>query len=435
MSTPNKHVIIVGAGLAGLSAASELVSRNVPVAILERQQKPGGNSIKASSGINGVPTRFQVHSADSVESFYNDTIKSVSPDVMTTMTVARQRLISVLTESSASAIHWLADDKGIDLSRVAELGGHSHPRTHRGTGQTPPGASIVTTLLKQLQVSNLAKIETNSTVTKILKPEDEVIGVEVSQEGKTEKLEGPVIFASGGFAGDSTGLLAQHRPDLRGIPSTNEALPGSSDLLTEVGAQLLDTTPKSLLRFIDEMQTRKVVTDAIMVEAPNTTEPIKQWDILLLLDEKTYQETKSHVDFYLWKGLMRKTAISELKHSETALKSIQEYCDIVQGKKSDRLGKTYFGSWTLQDPEPDTVMYVGHVTPVVHYTMGGALFSPEAEVLDSSGRAINGLWAAGEVTGGIHGANRLGGSSLLECVVFGRIAGREAAEYMQTRSK
>ena len=163
MSTPNKHVIVVGAGLAGLSAASELVSRNVPVVILERQQKPGGNSIKASSGINGVPTRFQVDSADSVESFYNDTIKSVSPDVMTTMTVARQRLICVLTESSASAIHWLADDKGIDLSRVAELGGHSHPRTHRGAGQTPPGASIVTRLLKQLQASNLAKIETNST--------------------------------------------------------------------------------------------------------------------------------------------------------------------------------------------------------------------------------------------------------------------------------
>jgi flavocytochrome c len=468
MSTPNKHVIIVGAGLAGLSAASELVSRNVPVVILERQQKPGGNSIKASSGINGVPTRFQVDSADSVESFYNDTVKSVSPDVMKTMTKARQRLISVLTEASASAIHWLADDKGIDLSRVAELGGHSHPRTHRGAGQTPPGASIVTTLLKQLQASDLANIETNSTVTKILKAEDVVIGVEVSHDGKTEKLEGPVIFASGGFAGDSTGLLARHRPDLHGFPSTNEALPGSSDLLTEVGAQLLDmdqvqvhptgfVDPKEpskvtkflaaevlrgeggiLLRhgarFIDEMQTRKVVTDAIMVEAPNTTEPIKQWDILLLLDEKTYQETKSHVDFYLWKGLMQKTTISKLKHSETALISIREYCDIVQDKKSDRLGKTYFGNWTLQDPEPDTVMYVGHVTPVVHYTMGGALFSPEAEVLDSSGRAINGLWAAGEVTGGIHGANRLGGSSLLECVVFGRIAGQKAAEYVQTKS-
>ncbi len=107
----------------------------------------------------------------------------------------------------------------------------------------------------------------------------------------------------------------------------------------------------------------------------------------------------------------------------------------MQGKKPDHLGKTYFGNWTLQDPKPDTVMYVGHVTPVVHYTMGGALFSPEAEVLDSSGRAINGLWAAGEVTGGIHGANRLGGSSLLECVVFGRIAGRKAAEFVQTKSK
>ncbi|KAL6244288.1 hypothetical protein RBB50_008530 [Rhinocladiella similis] len=468
MAASTQRVIVVGSGLAGLSAASELVSKNVPVVILERQPKPGGNSIKASSGINGVPTRFQIHSFDSIESFYDDTVKSVSPNLMRTVTESRQRLISLLIQSSASAIHWLVDEKGIDLSRVAALGGHSHPRTHRGAGQTPPGASIVTTLLKQLQANDLVKIETNSTVTKVLSGSDGVVGVEVSRDGTSEKLEGPVVFASGGFAGDSRGLLARHRPDLQGYPSTNEALPGSSDLLTAAGAQLLDMDQvqvhptgfvdskepskvtkflaaevlrgeggillRSGRRFIDELQTRKVVTDAIVREAPNHSDPIKQWDILLVLDENTYQATKSHVDFYLWKGLMQKTTLSELADSETAVKSIQEYCDVVQGGNPDKFGRRNFGNWTMESPAPETTVYVGHVTPVVHYTMGGVLFTPEAQVVDASGNPIKGLWAAGEVTGGIHGANRLGGSSLLECVVFGRIAGQKAAEFLQSKS-
>ncbi|KIW20263.1 hypothetical protein PV08_00838 [Exophiala spinifera] len=468
MATSPRRVIVVGSGLAGLSAASELVSKNVPVVILERQQKPGGNSIKASSGINGVPTRFQSDSSDSTESFYADTVKSVSPNFMRTATESRQRLISVLTESSASAINWLVDVKGVDLSRVAALGGHSHPRTHRGAGQTPPGASIVTTLLKQLQANDLVKMETNSTVTKVLSGPGGVVGVEVSRDGKSEKLEGPVIFASGGFAGDSRGLLAKHRPDLHGYPSTNEALPGSSDLLAALGAQFLDmdqvqvhptgfVDPKdpfkvtkflaaevlrgeggillrSGKRFINELETRKVVTDKIIREAPKNTDPTKQWDILLVLDENTYQATKSHVDFYLWKGLMQKTTISELSDSQTAVESIREYSDIVQGKNPDHFGRRNFGNWTVQNPLPETTIYVGQVTPVVHYTMGGALLTPEAQVVDASGSPIRGLWAAGEVTGGIHGANRLGGSSLLECVVFGRIAGQKAAEFVQSSS-
>ncbi|KIV85943.1 hypothetical protein PV11_01591 [Exophiala sideris] len=463
-----QSVIVVGSGLAGLSAASELVARNVPVVILERQAKPGGNSIKASSGINGVPTRFQTPGSDSVQDFHNDTVNSVGPNVMNTRTEARERLVSTLTNSSASAISWLADDRGVDLSRVAQLGGHSHARTHRGAGQTPPGASIITTLLSQLRTNPLVNIQLNTTVTKVLKSQGGVIGIKSQQDGNVQTLHGPVVFASGGFAGDSIGALARYRPDLHGFPSTNDALPGSQDLLSEVGAQLLDmdqvqvhptgfVDPKDLLkttkflaaealrgeggillrcgqRFVDELQTRKVVTEAITAQPPWRTEVSKLWDILLLLDENTYQATKSHVDFYLWKGLMQKTTVSELEYSDAVLDTLEQYSDIVHGKGTDALGRKSFGAWALQEPKPDTVVYVGTVTPVVHYTMGGVLFTPDAEVLDASGQPIDGLWAAGEITGGIHGANRLGGSSLLECVVFGRIAGRNAARYVETKS-
>ncbi|KIX02842.1 uncharacterized protein Z518_08785 [Rhinocladiella mackenziei CBS 650.93] len=462
-------VIVVGSGLAGLSAASELISRNVPVHILERQQKPGGNSMKASSGINGTPTRFQPPGSDSVAAFYDDTVKSVSPGIMSGTTKLRAALISMLTNSSADAINWLVDEKGIDLSRVAQLGGHSHARTHRGAGSTPPGASIVSTLLNQLKASPLATLEIGSTVTEILKSQGEVVGVQVSRNGGTETLDGPVIFASGGFAGDSTGLLARYRPDLAGLPSTNDALPGSQHILVDAGAQLLDmeqvqvhptgfVDPKEpfkgtkflaaeilrgegglLLmhgqRFIDEMQTRKVITGAIMASPVKDIEPMKQWEVLLVMDEGTYAAAKNHVDFYLWKGLMRKTTISELENTDSVLETLRQYSNSVRGNSPDPFGRTSFGNWSLLSPTLESTIYVGTVTPVVHYTMGGVVITPEAQVLDSSGNPIKGLWAAGEATGGVHGANRLGGSSLLECVVFGRIAGKNAAAYVESKSE
>ncbi|KIW69984.1 hypothetical protein PV04_02296 [Phialophora macrospora] len=462
---PTSPVVVVGSGLAGLSASSELVARGVPVHILERQQKPGGNSIKASSGINGVPTRFQVPGSDTVPDFYNDTVTSAGARLAASKTVLRKELISKLTESSASAIHWLVDEKGIDLSHVAQLGGHCHARTHRGIGATPPGASIVLTLLKELQASPLVTLETNATVTKVLKVNDEVVGVEASQDGQTKEIKGPVVFTAGGFAGDSSGLLARYRPDLAGLPSTNEALPGSLGLLVDVGAQLIDmeqvqihptgfvdpkepSKPTKFLaaevlrgeggillrqgkRFINELTTRKEVSEAIMALPSQDLQPTRQWDIQLVMDESAYEAAKTHVDFYLWKGLMQKTTISELEHSDVALETMKEYAATVRSISSaDSLGRTMFGSWGLQDPTPKSTVYVGTVTPVVHYTMGGVIFSPEAEVLDSSAKPIKGLWAAGETTGGIHGENRLGGSSLLECVVFGRIAGRNAATFV-----
>lgn len=450
--------IVVGSGLAGLSAASQLVSRGVPVIILESLAKPGGNSIKASSGINGAPTRFQ-HTED--KSFYNDTKKSAGK-VLTQRHNERQELISTLTNSSASAIDWLVDEKGIDLSRVAQLGGHSKPRTHRGAGQLPPGASIVSTLLKSLQTSPLFDLRLSCLVSKVLLEDGKAVGVEYSRDGETRILCGPVIFASGGFAGDALGMVKQYRPDLTGFPSTNDPRPGSQNLLTAVGAQLLDmdlvqvhptgfVNPKDheskvkflaaeLLRgeggillvdgnrFVNEMETRQHVTDAIMKEPPFDNDP-KQWNVQLVLDEGTYNATKPHMDFYLWKGLMHKTVVGDL--GPCAVMVFQEYADAVAGSEKDVLGREAFGNWKLTDVTTESVVYVGRVTPVIHFTMGGVIINDKSQVLDAEGRAISGLFAAGEVTGGIHGENRLGGSSLLECVVFGRIAGNQVAELLK----
>lgn len=458
-SSPQATAIVVGSGLAGLSAASQLIAKNVPVRLLERGAKPGGNSIKASSGINGAPTRYQPIPDDA---FFSDTVNSAGK-AMLSSTQHRESLISTLTKLSKDAIEWLVQEKGVDLSKVSIMGGHTFPRTHRGAGQTPPGFAITSALLNPLKASPLFHLQTSCTVTKVLQSEHRVTGVEyTSDDGRPQKLLGPVIFASGGFGGDAEGLLAQYRPDLTGYPSTNDPRPGTQPILTAIGAQLIDmeyvqvhptgfidpAAPSSPLkflaaevlrgdggillsngkRFVNELETRENVTNAITANAPGKGLP-RQWDLQLVLDEVVYEAARSHVDFYIFKGLMKKTTISEL--APGALEAISRYSRVVRGEGADTFGRTQFAHWKLKEPTPESVVYVGAVTPVVHFTMGGVLINEKAEVLNREDDRIEGLWAAGEVTGGVHGANRLGGSSLLECVVFGKIAGDQCVEYIK----
>lgn len=458
---PTKCAIVVGSGLAGLSAASQLVKHNISVRVLERTTKPGGNSIKASSGINGAPTRFQP-AQEPQDAFYSDTISSAGKR-MSTLTVEREKLIKTLTDGSAGAVHWLVDEKGVDLDKVAQLGGHSYARTHRGSGP-PPGFAIISALLKNLKESPLFHLQTSCTVTKVLQERKRVVGVEyMDPNGNYEELHGPVIFASGGFGGDAQGLLAQYRPDLAGYPSTNDPRPGTQPLLKAAGAQLIDmdsvqvhptgfvdpadpASPLKFLaaevlrgeggllllngkRFVNELDTRENVANAITSTTPTSDSP-RQWEVQLVLDEATYHAAKSHVDFYIFKGLMRQTTVSEL--GPEALKSIKSYGITVSRNSDDLFDRKAFGNWALKEPTSDSVVYVGMVTPIVHYTMGGVLINEKSEVLDKHSRRIEGVWGAGEITGGIHGGNRLGGSSLLECVVFGRIAGDHCAEYAKS---
>ncbi|KAE8146580.1 FAD binding domain-containing protein [Aspergillus avenaceus] len=460
-------IIIVGSGLAGLSAASQILTHNIPVVMLERGAKPGGNSIKASSGINGVPTRFQLDSTDSPALFLSDTVTSaggVFGNSTGSEKMRRQRLVEKLTGSSGEAVNWLVDEKGVELSRVCQLGGHSCARTHRGKGKLTPGFAIVSSLLESLKGSPLFEMRVGVRVTGVVKEAEEVVGVEYLSGEESGRVDGPVVFASGGFAGDARGLLARYRPDLAGIPSTNQAVEGTQPLLESVGAGLVDMEevqvhPTGFVdggdveagvkilaaealrgeggilvvggkRFVNELETREHVTGVIMRDARRLETGTRQWDVQVVLDEGAAAALGSHMDFYLWKGLLKKAAVGEL---EPELQStLRTYAGVVSGETKDEFGRTAFGHWGLREVTPDAVVYVGQVTPVTHFTMGGAAIDERSRVLSNQGVPIRGLWAAGEVTGGLHGQNRLGGSSLLECVVFGRIAGDEAAAFYKS---
>ncbi|KAI5860038.1 Flavocytochrome c [Durotheca rogersii] len=479
MAAAKQPVIVVGSGLAGLSATHQALRAGAAVHLLDRAPKPGGNSIKASSGINGAGTRFQrALGIASDESFLADTVRSAGHKFQEGPAgIDRKALVELLTSRSEGAVNWLADDLGVDLSVVAQLGGHSVARTHRGGGNLPPGAAIVSTLLEKLKASSDFTLESSAEVTELLVSgsgsDGAVKGVRYrTADEQFHDLEGPVVFAAGGFGGDPHGLLSKHRPDLTGIPSTNEERPAPHGLLSAIGAEFVDmdsvqvhptgfVDPKDpfapykflaaealrgeggiLLsgqtgeRFIDELKTRDVVSGAITAlpraTAPESSPAAQQWDVTLLLDPGACEAAASHIGFYLWKGLVEKKKVRDLPPAVIA--SVDQYASIVASGGGDPLGRTAFGHWRLPSGEAnrEEEVCVGTVTPVVHFTMGGVAFDTQARVLrPAEGNAlapVPGLWAAGEITGGIHGANRLGGSSLLECAVFGRIAGAEAAE-------
>jgi flavocytochrome c len=463
------QVIVVGGGLAGLSAAHTLLERGANVLLLDKQGFMGGNSTKATSGINGAGTQTQSEQGipDSAKIFFEDTKKSARE-------LARDDLIRVLTGRSGDAVNWLSDKFNLDLSKVARLGGHSQPRTHRGGAQFP-GMVITYAQMERLEdlaVSNpeRVKIIKKARVSKLLKDESGAVqGVEYVHNGKTETAYGPVILATGGYAADFTedSLLKKYRPELVKLPTTNgdhctgdgQKLAMSigahgidmekvqvhptglvdpnepdakvkflaAEALRGVGGLLLDNEGK---RFVDELQHRDYVTGKIWENG--------KYPIRLILNGQASNEIEWHCKHYVGRGLMKRFESGEALAKEMGLKpavlkkTFDDYNNSVR-TKNDPFGKKFFssGEWSMND-----FFNVAIMTPVLHYTMGGLEIDPESRVIDTNGKPIPGLFAAGEVAGGVHGANRLGGSSLLGCVVFGRVSGDSASAYLlQTQSQ
>jgi len=465
--------IVVGSGLAGLAASLNILDRGGTVVIVEKEHLVGGNSNKASSGINGYcPHNETCH--DSVEIFRNDTIRSAGP-------VANLDLIDVLVTKSSQAVLWLKDRANVDLSLLAQLGGHTNKRTHRPNNGMA-GAEIIYHIQKTVrsfEKTGRVKILVDTRVNELLTEDggDKVIGVrtESTRDGTVQDiLADNVILATGGFASDrsSGSYLDQHRPELMSFPATAGGFSTGDGitLATTLGAATRDmdkvqihptgwvdpkdpTNPTKILaaelmrgvggilidhsgdRFANELGTRAYVTEQ-MLKHDNEFAKTGKWNpstpvptFHLLLSSSAAEDGKKHVDLYSHKGLMVKVEGIDALAAHTGLdakkitKTIREYQTAAK-KGVDAFGKTSYRGVPAKDLKTET-FYVGTVTPVLHYCMGGIKINPECSVLKEDGAVIEGLHAAGEVTGGVHGVNRLGGNSLLECTVFGTVVGQK----------
>jgi len=482
---PANRVLVVGGGLAGMSAANTAIECGSRSLLLDKSPLCGGNSSKATSGINGAGTKAQAQKGieDNTDIFTQDTLKGGAkrPDVA-----------KVLCGNSGADVDWLVDKFDLDLSLLARLGGHSRPRTHRGKERFP--GMTITYALTQM-VENIAEktgndracILNKARVFELLTEGSNVIGLTYEKAGESVKEYGPVILCSGGFGADFTNdsLLALHRPDLLHLPTTNGdhctgdgikmgdkigaksidlewvqvhptglVKPSDPDAkikflaaeaLRGVGGLVLDRNGK---RFANELGRRDYVTGEMWKNQP----PFR-----LCLNKAASEEIIWHCKHYTGRGVMKSYASgadlakdmgidlqalidTHEQHFQASEKTKKDedggpWPAYPSGKSWDDAsgptgsGKKYYhnvipGSKVAAEP-----FYVAIITPVIHYCMGGLEIDCDSAVLREGGEVIGGLYAAGELAGGVHGNNRLGGNSLLDCVVFGRVAAKAACRY------
>jgi len=197
------QVIVVGGGLAGMSAAHTVLEHGGRVVVIDKSPFCGGNSTKATSGINAAGSRAQrkLNIPDTPEIFEADTTASAAEG-------ARPNLIKALTHQSGAAVDWLADRFGLDVSIVARLAAHSFPRTHRGKERFP-GMALTYGLMEALDAeaqkpNSKVRILNKAKVVELIRNGDEVVGVKYEKDGKTFTEMGPVVISTGGFGADFT---------------------------------------------------------------------------------------------------------------------------------------------------------------------------------------------------------------------------------------
>lgn len=442
-------VVIIGSGGAGLTAAIQAHELGLKPVILEKMPKIGGNTTRASSGMNAAETNVQLHHhiVDSFGDFYDETLKGGG-------NLNNQALLKFFTEHSALAIDWLADH-GIELDDLTITGGMSVMRTHRPSSMAPIGGFLVTELLKQVAAAKLS-LFTDIKVDQLVQTDGKITGVKATTaNGAVTINAGAVLLATGGF-GANKALLGKYRDDLKNYQTTNQpGATGDGILLAEaVGAKVVDMdqvqvhptvqqdTDHAYLigeavrgegailvdqqdkRFVNELDTRKNVTAAI--------DQLGGTGAYLIFDRGIRDRVKA-VEFYDHIGLVKTGADLAALATEAGLDAdtlTQTVADWNQAVANQ--ADTAFKRTTGMDRDiAKGPFYAIHIAPAVHYTMGGVGINPATQVLDKQGQPINGLFAAGEVVGGLHGNNRIGGNSIAETVIFGRQAGQQMFKYLQ----
>jgi fumarate reductase flavoprotein subunit len=487
-------VVVIGAGGAGMTAAMTAADAGQKVVILESQAMVGGNSARATGGMNAAKTVYQDENefdqaagvektlATAAEKYAdNETITALAKTVseqwaayqanptgyfdsvelmeLDTMVGGKgindPELVETLCEGTADAIDWL-DENGITLHNVSSFGGASVKRIHRPVNEEGKVVSVGAYMIPLLQ-ENCEKrgidIVLNTTVDTILTDANgAAVGVSgTDKDGNTVVVNAKsVILATGGF-GANLDMVTQYKPELAGFMTTNAAgAQGQGiEMATAIGAGTVDmdqiqihptveANTAALIteglrgdgailvnangeRFIDEVGTRDVVSAAEIAQPGSYS-----W----LIVDQAMADASSVIQGYIKKGYTKTGATYEELAKELDVdpaafaNTMETWNSYVEAKNDPDFGRTSFANPLNNGP-----YYAIKVTAGVHHTMGGVTINSATEVLKEDGTVIPGLFAAGEVTGGVHGANRLGGTAVADFVVFGRIAGESAANY------
>ena len=439
-------IVVIGAGGAGMAAAMQAVQNGATnVVILEKMPQTGGNTIRTTGGMNAAATELQATEGieDSVELMIEDTMKGGK-------NLNDPELVKVLAEKSADGVKWITENGG-DLSEVGMFGGASVKRIHKPTGGSAVGPMLVKMFNENMDKLNIpVLLETKA--DQIIVEDGKIAGVKASNKDGEFTIDcKAVVLATGGFAGNAE-MVVEYNPALTGFGTTNHA--GATGdgiaMAKELGAQLVDieqiqTHPtvhpetqtmyteavrgngailvnKEGKRFVNELLTRDVVSEAILAQTDKES--------YIVFDQKV-RDGLSAIEKYISAGIIYEADTIEglaeqIGVDATALKATMDTYAGYQAAGND----AEFGRESMEEPLTTAKYYAGLCAPAVHHTMGGVKINTNTEVLKEDGSSIPGLFAAGEVTGGVHGANRLGGNAVTDIVVFGRIAGENAAKYV-----
>jgi len=365
-------------------------------------------------------------------------------------------LVKTLAENSAAAIEWLASI-GAEVKNVGAFGGASVKRIHRPVNAdgkvTAVGAYIVPILEKNLQDRNVQFLF-DTTANEIIMKDGKAVGIKATgKDGNKVTINAKsVVIATGGF-GANAEMVEKYKPELKGFATTNaEGAQGQGiDMATAVGAATVDMDQIQIhptvhieedgnahliteglrgdgailvnaegKRFYDEVSTRDKVSAAIIAQPEKSA-----W---LVVDQSMVDKSAVIAGYiksgYTVTGATYEELAKAMGVDETTFVStMNTWNQAVEAKSDAEFNRTSFAN-----PLTTAPYYAIKITPAVHHTMGGIAINPKAEVLNEKGEAISGLFAAGEVTGGVHGANRLGGNAVADFTVFGRIAGQSAAD-------
>lgn len=439
-------IVVIGGGGAGITAAIAAHEKGAKVILLEKTALLGGNTNYATGGINAAGTKIQKEAGieDSPELFMQDTMKGGKG-------VNNKELVKVMTENSAGIVDWLVE-RGVDITEVTYSGGQSVKRIHRPTGGVAVGPVVVSGLTKVLDKEKI-DYRTSDKAVEILKTGNKVSGVKVSGANGDYTIKAKaVIVATGGF-GANAEMVEKYNPNLKGFGTTNSpAILGEGiEMVQKVGGDLVDmkeiqTHPtvvhkkpymitesvrgegailinRDAKRFINELETRDVVSKAVLDQ--------KEGSAYILFNQEIREKLKA-ADGYVKKGYAVEGTLDEIAKQlgidgKTLKETVEKYNEAVRLKVDNEFNKTNFARELLGNK-----FYAIEISPAIHHTMGGVRINTNAEVLAKNGKAIRGLYAAGEVTGGVHGANRIGGNAVTDITVFGKIAGENAATYIKS---
>jgi FAD-dependent fumarate reductase len=417
-SSTKPLVLVVGSGLAGLCAAVELSQAGNRVVVAEQSHAIGGNSVRAKSGVSRPPAdttqERDLMLADLLRHAGHDDSKGRARD---------------LVDGADAAHDWVRTVLGVPLPVLSRTGGHSKARTYRTAPEHGPvGAALVNAAASAARRAG-ALICLGRRLEALSPPlgDDCIQAVFVSSDTGERVVQraNVVILATGGYANPRGPLVP---PALRHLPTTNAdtSIWGARTLLMlrdSMGLPLVD---------VDQLQ----VHPTALVDPTCPNAPGKE-----LVGEAL---RGSECGGVLLNGRGERF-VDEMK----GRKEVVDAMDRVGGPfylRVPRTGSNNNGIGTAASPCADLLRSYEErgmavhtddnavtlrVTPALHYAMGGLDVDADCHVLDAHGLPVPRLLAAGECTGGLHGANRLAGNSLLECIVYGRRAAWTAAEELR----